>query len=435
MWNSFTTRITAWYLLFFSFLFLAFSAYLYFLLERLLLAKLDEMLAAEAGTAAALFESELGEVGAPAAAARETVSEMHARSVGIRILDGASLLAAGGPGPDRKDMRSARRTLRVGPRVYTIAAATSVEPVEQELRAVRRVIGLGLPVMLLLAAAGGYFLTRRGLGPLARMEEQARHITDRSLDQRLEIGRSAAELAGLAATFNELLGRLDASFDAMRRFMADASHELRTPISVIRGEADVALSRERTPQQYRETLAIVQDEAKRLTRLVEDLLRLARADAGHVELRVEEFYLNDLLGECCRSMQALASSKEIALECRAGEDASFRGDEELLRRLVLNLLDNAIRYTPQNGRVTASLERCGDSMCIRVADTGIGISAEAVPHVFERFYRGDPARSRSEGGFGLGLAIVKWIAESHHGTVEVESVPGTGSRFTVLLPA
>jgi signal transduction histidine kinase len=216
--------------------------------------------------------------------------------------------------------------------------------------------------------------------------------------------------------------------------VADASHELRTPIAIIRGEADVALSHERTPAEYRESLGIVLDEARRLSRLVDDLLNLARADAGHVKLRIEEFYFNDLIGECCRSVQALAAARSIELECHAGEDVAFRGDQGLLRRLVINLLDNAIRYTPRGGKVSASLEADGPRLRIAVSDTGLGIAPEATQHIFDRFYRADRGRSREDGGFGLGLAIVKWIAESHRGAIDLTSRPGAGSTFTITLP-
>ena len=216
--------------------------------------------------------------------------------------------------------------------------------------------------------------------------------------------------------------------------MADASHELRTPISVIRGESDVALSRPRTPAEYRESLTTILDEARRLSRLVDDLLNLARADAGHVRLQTHDFYLNELLAECCRSVQTLAAARRLTLECRPCPDLQFTGDEQLLRRLIVNLLDNAIRYTPPGGNVTAALDSAGGTIHLRIADTGVGIPSGDAPHVFERFYRAGEARSRQDGGFGLGLAIVKWIAESHSGAVDCASIPGRGSTFTVTLP-
>jgi two-component system OmpR family sensor kinase len=234
---------------------------------------------------------------------------------------------------------------------------------------VRRVIFLALPLLLGLAGIGGYLLATHSLAPLNWMAEQAREITGSNLNRRLEIGRAAEELLVLAASFNELLARLDQSFEAMRRFVADASHELRTPIAVIRGEADVALSHDRGAAEYRESLAIVLDESRRLSRLVDDLLNLARADAGRVRLELQEFYFNDLLAECCRSMQTLAGASDITLECRApGDVPQFRGDEALLRRLVINLLDNAIRYTPPGGKVSALLE--ADAAAVRISHLG-----------------------------------------------------------------
>jgi heavy metal sensor kinase len=314
-----------------------------------------------------------------------------------------------------------------------VLAVEPLDSIAADLQSLRRTLAVALPLLILLAGAGGYVLTRRGLAPLGAMAEQAGHITSQNLSARLEIGNAAEELTLLSASFNELLSRLDQSFETMRRFVQDASHELRTPLAVIRGEADVALSRERPAAEYRESLATIQQEAQRLSRLVDDLLNLARADAGRVQLRIEELYLNDLLAECCRSVQPLAAGRQIELECRCAGDVPFRGDEGLLRRMVINLLDNAVRYTPPGGKVEAVLESQGPDVRIRIADTGVGIAPEASQRVFERFYRADPSRSREQDGFGLGLSIVKWIAESHHGQVELTSHPGSGSTFTVHL--
>jgi signal transduction histidine kinase len=208
-------------------------------------------------------------------------------------------------------------------------------------------------------------------------------------------------------------------------------------VAVIRGEADVALSTERSAAEYRESLAVILDESRRLSILVDDLLNLARADAGRVKLRTQPFYWNDLLADCCRAMHSLAAARGIELLHRplpGAPDLPFEGDEELLRRMTLNLLDNAIRYTPNGGTVSADLEARPDGVLLRISDTGMGIAPDAAPHVFERFFRADKARARENGGFGLGLAIVKWIAESHRGAVELASQPGVGSVFTVTLP-
>ena len=460
MIKSFRLQLTAWYLLLFTLLFTGFSIFLYEVLSKALYKRLDEILSSEVNTAAGLFRGEMAEFkGDAGGAAREAMSEMSIRGVTVAVFEGNKLLASNTPlkgtellavvadaaaaeAPEvratlprygKHAARAVARRFAVDGRQYVLLAAESLHSVKSELGLVRNVLFLALPLIVLIAGAGGFFLATKNLAPVRWMAEQARSITDKSLHQRLDIGAANEELMMLADSFNELLSRLDRSFETMRRFVADASHELRTPIAVIRGEADVALDHDRGPAEYKESLAVIQDEARRLTRLIDDLLNLARADAGHVSLHVEEFYVNDLLAECCRVIQAKAGAKKIHLECQCPEDVAYRGDPELIRRLVLNLLENAIRYTPEGGRVQISVEDSARELRIQVADTGIGIPPETATHVFERFYRGDQARSRQNGGFGLGLSIVKWIAESHNGSVELSSEPGQGSTFTVLL--
>jgi heavy metal sensor kinase len=318
-------------------------------------------------------------------------------------------------------------------RQFAVLISQSLDPIAADLRLVQRMFRIALPLAVAIAGLGGFLLSTRSLAPVRSMAAQAKRITDRNLRNGLDAGAASEEFRALADSFNELLARLDRSFVTMRRFVADASHELRTPLAIIRGEADVALAADRPAAEYRESIAIIQDEARRLSRLVDDLLNLARVDADSVKLQIEPFYLDDLLSEGCRLLQPLATAKGVRIECRCPQDVMFSGDPELLRRLILNLIENAIRYTPMEGRVTVALEVEDAALRITVSDTGIGIPPEDAPHVFERFYRVDSARSREQGGFGLGLSIVKWIAESHHGTVELTSQPGAGSTFTVLL--
>jgi len=461
MIRSFRFRLTVWYVALFSLLFVLFSIFLHSLLSQDLRTRLDQSLTSEANTTSALFEDELvEEKGDVPMAATEAVAGLRLHGSRVAILSGARLLASSGPVSQRESDAVAAQAARQAPpdlvlalpqlgphgaraathrltavgRGFLIFSIAPLDSIAADLAVVRRVIFLALPLLLGLAGIGGYLLATHSLAPLNWMAAQAREITGSNLNRRLEIGHAAEELVVLAASFNELLARLDESFEAMRRFVADASHELRTPIAVIRGEADVALSHDRGAAEYRESLAIVLDESRRLSRLVDDLLNLARADAGRVKLDVHEFYFNELLAECCRFMQTLAAASGIALECRSPGDVQFRGDEALLRRLLINLLDNAIRYTPPGGKVSASLEADPAAARIRISDTGVGIPPEAAPHVFERFYRADKARSRQDGGFGLGLSIVKWIAESHNGSVELTSNPGPGTTFTVTLP-
>ena len=457
MTNSLRLRLTALYLAFFALLFVGFSLFLYSLLARELVLRLDETLSAELNTLMSLFQDEMEEMkGDAPAAAREAVTNMRLRTGLVAIFAADQPLASTTPlaphefdavlSGNSADFLSA--LTRLGPhgthvaghrlemhgQTFLLLAAHPLDSVAAALAVMREAMWISAPLILALAGFGGYLLASRSLAPLASMAAQAKTITEQNLDTRLDIGRPAAELAVLVDSFNELLSRLDQSFESMRRFVADASHELRTPLSVIRGEADVALSRERSAAEYQQSLATILDESRRLTRLVDDLLNLARADAGHVRLQVHDFYLNELLADCCRSVQPLAAARNLTIECRAAGDLQFRGDEELLRRLILNLLDNAIRYTPPGGRVEAGLESEDGQVRMQVADTGIGIPEEAAPHIFERFYRADKARSRQDGGFGLGLAIVKWIAESHHGAVSLSSRAGAGTAFTVTLP-
>jgi len=441
-------RLTVWYLVSFAALLLLFSVLLYGVLARSLERRLDESLTAEVNTVTALMKDELEEVhGDASLAARNVIEELQFRGSIIAMLEGGAILASSSPGElpaaprgeaveavprwGRRGARATARTFAYDGQSLTVLALEPLDSLASSLQALRETFAVAIPLILGLAGIGGYLLTKRGLAPLGSVIQQTRQIGGENLHSRIEIGNAAEELATLAASFNELLSRLDQSFETMRRFVQDASHELRTPLAVIRGEADVALSHERGSAEYRESLAIIQEEARRLSRLVDDLLNLARADAGHVQLHIEELYLNDLLAECCRSVQPLATARQIQLDCSPGQDVPFRGDEELLRRMVVNLLDNAIRYTPSGGKVSAALEAHGPDVRIRVTDTGVGIAPEAAGNVFERFYRADKARSRQQGGFGLGLSIVKWIAESHRGAVELTSQPGAGSTFTV----
>ena len=435
MTRSFRFRLTALYLALFALLFTLFSLSIYSGISKTLRARIDDSLVYEADTAAGIFLDELDETkGDVQASANETVTAMKLHGDEIYVMEGARTLASKAAGAAGDPRTVASREVAALGRKFRIVVSASLRPVADTSRAALEVILIALPLVLGLAGIGGYLLAGRTLRPLRGMAEQARRITDSSLNTRIEIGRAAEEMETLVTAFNELLSRLDQSFDGMRRFVADASHELRTPLSVIRGEADVALSTERAPAEYRASLAVILDESRGLSRLVDDLLNLARADAGRVRLQESGFYLNELVADCCRGAQAPAGARGVAVECRPGDDLQFRGDEELLRRLVLNLLDNAIRYTPQGGRVSASLERGAGWVRLCISDTGIGISAEDTRRVFERFYRAGEARSRQDGGFGLGLAIVKWIAESHGGSVECESIPGKGSTFTVTLP-
>jgi heavy metal sensor kinase len=271
------------------------------------------------------------------------------------------------------------------------------------------------------------------------MSSQAGRIGAANLHERLAVHNEKDELGQLARSFNSLLDRLGESFERQRRFMADASHELRTPVAILRGEAEVALSQQaRSLDEYRESLGVLHQEAERLTHIVEDLFTLTRADAGQYPLQPRDFYLDELVTECVHSARTLALAKKITLTFDGASESPIHADESLLRRMILNLLDNAIKYTPEGGRATVACRRQGDEYILSITDTGTGIPAELQPRIFERFFRADEARSRTQsdgGGAGLGLAISRWIAEAHQGRLELTRSDSEGSTFTATLPA
>jgi heavy metal sensor kinase len=295
-------------------------------------------------------------------------------------------------------------------------------------------------LLLLIAAAGGFFLASRSLSPVAAMSERAAEISSTNLNQRLPVGNRRDELSALAGVVNRLLERLEQAFAQQRRFMADASHELRTPVAVLRTEADVTLSRpNRTEAEYRESVAVMRDSARRLGRIVDDLFLLARADAGHLPLRRGPIYLEEVVDDAARAVRAIAQEHGVRIAVAPVEDAPFSGDADLLGRLMLNLLDNAIKHSPEGGTVTLSLVRVGHEYRIGVVDEGPGIPAEAQAQIFERFFRVDRARSRAgateTSGAGLGLAIARWIAEAHGGRLELVRSTAAGTHFQLVLPA
>jgi signal transduction histidine kinase len=271
------------------------------------------------------------------------------------------------------------------------------------------------------------------------MSARAAEISSTNLNERLPVGSRRDELSGLAAVVNGLLERLEQAFAQQRRFMADASHELRTPVAVLRTEADITLSRpHRSEDEYRESVAVMRDSARRLGRIVDDLFLLARADAGHLPIRHGPIYLEEVIDDAARAVRALAQERGVRIDVKPLEDSPFSGDADLLGRLLLNLLDNAIKHSPSGGTVTLSLARVGREYWIGIADEGKGIPPEAQAQIFERFFRVDKTRSRSgateTSGAGLGLAIARWIAEAHGGRLELVRSNDTGTEFQLALP-
>jgi len=310
-------------------------------------------------------------------------------------------------------------------------------PVLADLEAMRRfawwLTGAGL-VVLAIGLGGGWLVVGRAIRPVEAISDAARRISAGSLAERIPVKEADSELGRLAEVLNSTFARLEAAFDQQRRFTADASHELRTPIAVLLSETQLALARERTADEYRETIAACQDTAQQMRRLTESLLALSRFDAGQEVMRRESFDLADLTREGADSVLPLARGRRVRLGL-ALDPAPVIGDPDRLRQVVVNLLTNAIHYNREGGEVAVATRAANGRAHLHVADSGIGIPAEQLPHVFDRFFRGDPARARARGRTGLGLAICKAIVEAHHGRLEVTSEPGAGSTFEATLPA
>lgn len=308
---------------------------------------------------------------------------------------------------------------------------------QENLYATRRrflwVMATVLPFGLLLAAGGGWALARRALAPVENMAEAARRISAEQLAERLEESGTGDELDRLSGVLNAMLERLDLSFRQMRQFSADASHELQTPLTILQGELEVALRSPRSPAAYRDVILSALQEIERMTVLVEGLLLLARADAGMLRLDLKPMDAAQLLAEVYERTRILAQSRSISLDLEALEPRIVSADRERLRRVLLNLVDNAIKYTPAGGRVTLSLQQRAEGVCLLVRDTGIGLSEAEQEHVFQRFHRAGSARDHGAQGSGLGLCIARSIVEAHGGTLQVASRPGEGSTFTVCL--
>jgi two-component system, OmpR family, sensor kinase len=480
MLDTLRARMALWYSIVLALLLLLFSLTSYFLFSRAANRRTDADLAELANSFLVTFQDELRDPdksGGLQTAARQAMLEHHVRGDILLIVDATSKIVASsaelipistqanaiasraiGSSGFRSFVSAASQSNggfqtitgeKGGFRAYaacffadgqswTLVILRSLHAQQEMLEQIRMAFAWLIPMGVLLAGYGGYFLARRSLAPVAEMGKQAERIGAANLHERLEVRNPNDELGGLARTFNELLDRLDRSFERQRRFISDASHELRTPVSILRGEAEVALSQlSRSPEEYRESLAVLHEEAQRLARIVEDLFTLTRADAGEYPLTQSDFYLDELAADCVRATRALAQAKSIKLAAVTPEEMPMHGDEDLLRRMILNLLDNAIKYTPAGGNVSV---RCGsvpDGYELSVTDSGPGIPVEMQSRVFERFFRADRARSRSgaDGGAGLGLSIARWIAEAHLGRIELVRSDATGSTFTASIPA
>ncbi|GAC1452169.1 MAG: ATP-binding protein [Steroidobacteraceae bacterium] len=317
---------------------------------------------------------------------------------------------------------------------YRVEVGADAAPTEANLTHVLIMLAIGLPITVCVAVGGGFLLVRRALEPVERMARKAAEITQHSLSERLPVVRSGDELERLSVSLNHMISRLEEAIHGSKQFVADASHELRTPLTVMRGELESLAQDEQLRSETREALGSVLEEVERLAEIVEGLFALSRLDAGEAHSEWVRFDLTELAATTADQMSLLAEDKHVSVACESSPTVTVEGDRARLKQVVVNLLDNAIKYTPSNGRVLLSVRREAGYAVLEVTDNGIGIPAEVLPHVFKRFFRVDGSRSRERGGAGLGLSIVKSICTAHGGVVEVTSAPGQGSTFRVKQP-
>jgi len=337
------------------------------------------------------------------------------------------------PGRRRKYRIISTPVYKDGKLAEIIQVGTHLRFVRKNLIHFRSNILVALPIILVLGTLGGWILARRSLSPIGYIASKARSITSENLSERLNPRRTDDEMDDLIWTINGMITRLENSFKRMAEFTADVSHELKTPICAMRGEAEVLLSKERKAEEYQEGLAHFIEQFDHLNHMINDLILLSKFDATQVELKMTPLRLDLLIKDLCNLFQILAEQNKIAMEMGAIEEVTVIGDKIRLQQLFTNLIDNAIKYTPK-GSIRVTVEKDEETVLVKIKDTGIGIPKEEQEKIFKRFYRVDKSRSRETGGVGLGLSIAEWIVHAHQGKIEVKSEIGKGSTFTVHLP-
>jgi heavy metal sensor kinase len=456
--HSIKFRFTMWYLLVLAVLLIALSAGVYFYLSRSLYQNLDNSLELRSTQLRSIqdilesirqgeFQEQLGEIVILYFYSGGELVEVSPRGISIPVNDETVSQAIDGTSSFTTIETTEGERLRLfavpinisilgpppGIQPAALVIARSTRQIDQALARLVRTFVMAVPLALALAAAGGIFLARRALKPVDEIAQTAQEIEESDLSRRVNV-KTKDELGRLAATLNAMIGRLERAFQHQKQFTSDASHELRAPLAVIEAESSLALQKERPSSDYRQSLETISQEAKRMSSLVDQLLTLARADAGKEQWSFTEVNLGRLIGNLSTDIEVLCQEKGLSFQLGHTEELVVKGDEARLRELFMNILDNAIRYTHAPGTISVSLRREGQMAVVAIKDTGVGIPAEDIPFIFERFYRVDKSRSRAEGGIGLGLAICRHIAEAHGGKIEVESKVGVGSTFSVWLP-
>jgi heavy metal sensor kinase len=460
--RSLSFRLVAWYAGLLTLVFVLLGALTLVLLRQYLEANVLDTQARRARQIADTLLAAVGRTG-EAAIARE-VEELYAPEENDRFIritrgDGQVVYVSGRP-HDRSfepsqvpapPLRQAGQFLRketlpggsmlLAARSYVGAGSQYLVEVglpnartEETLRQVLLMLAIGLPIAVAVAVTGGFILVRRALKPVDNLSQKAAAITQHNLSERLPVARTGDELERLSLSLNLMISRLEDAINSSKQFVADASHELRTPLAVLRGELENLAQDIELKPHTRETLGSALEEVDRLAEIVEGLLALSRLDTGDTQSRWVKFDLAELVATTADQMSLLAEDKNISVGCDSAAPVIIEGDQAKLKQVVVNLLDNAIKYTPNGGRIRLKIAREEGYAVLDITDDGIGIPAEALPHVFKRFFRVDGSRSRDQGGAGLGLSIVKSICDAHGARVEVSSVPGHGSSFRVRQP-
>jgi heavy metal sensor kinase len=479
--KSLRFKLTLWYVLILGILLISFSSFLYFTLSKSLYRDVDNKLTSLAELIASESVSPLSKFGF-GNIDQALEASMNLKPIGkfIQVLD-----ESGKIGRKSDNLRNVQlpisltalknaskglitfetnRSFENAPlRIITfpviennhitkiVQIASSLEDVEDALNTLFIILMITVPFALMVASLGGQFLANKALKPVDKITQTARMITSQNLNQRIEPPKVKDEISRLIETFNEMISRLDQSFRQIKQFSTDASHELKTPLTILKGEVEVTLRKERTSHEYEQTLKSNLEEINRMSQIVDDLLLLSKADIGEIRLNKEVINLTEILNEVVAQMNILAQSKTLLIETsNHHEDIHIFGDGLRIRELFLNLIENGIKYTEEGGSIHITFSKDtplhdksqsgwterkqARFVKIIVSDTGIGIAKEDRERIFDRFFRVDKARSREQGGSGLGLSICKWIVEAHQGEIKVESEVGKGSSFIIKLP-
>ncbi len=479
--RSLRFKLTLWYVLILAVLLISFSTFLYFTLSKSLHRDVDNKLRSLAEFIASESSSPLSKFGFGSIdQALET--SMNLRPIGkfIQVLDESGNIGRKSDNLKNVQLPISLNTLKNASRglitfetnrsigntplriitfpvvenshvTKIVQIASSLEEVEDALNTLFIILIVTVPLALMVAILGGQFLAHKALKPVDDITQTARLITSQNLNQRINPPRVKDELSRLIETFNEMISRLDQSFRHMKQFSSDASHELKTPLTILKGEVEVMLRKERTSREYQQTLKSNLEEINRMSQIVEDLLLLSKADTGEIQLHRKDIDLTEIVAEVVAQMDLLARSRKLHISAsNHQQDFHIFGDALRIRELFMNLIENGIKYTEEGGSIRITLQEeypppARDQsdplegvrerfVKIIVSDTGIGIAKEDQERIFNRFFRVDKARSREQGGSGLGLSICKWIVEAHHGEIKVESELGKGSSFIVRLP-